>query len=147
LHGLKCIRGKVKKWLNPGLVSKFNISLTVLLQKRGIMRAGTELMEIQFFEDPPGKSLTAKISGECDLYNSHHLYQDIVGKMDGRCGKVYVDFAEVPYMDSSGIGAVIRIIQHSRNKNIDLRFRGIAGTVRKVLRLSNILSLIREDGT
>jgi anti-sigma B factor antagonist len=105
----------------------------------------TGVMEIQFFEDREKKSLTAKISGDCDLYNAHHLYQDISGKMNSRSGTVYVDFTEVPYMDSSGIGAVIRIIQDSKMKNIDLKFRGIAGTVRKVLRLSNILSLIRED--
>jgi anti-sigma B factor antagonist len=102
-------------------------------------------MEILFFEDPGKKSLTVKINGDCDLYNAHHLYQDISGKMKDRSGVVYVDFTEVPYMDSSGIGAVIRIIQDSKAKNIDLRFRGIAGTVRKVLRLSNILSLVRED--
>jgi anti-sigma B factor antagonist len=114
----------------------------------GIMGGGKqEVMDIQFFEDREKESLTAKISGECDLYNAHHLYQDVSEKMKGRSGTVYVDFAEVPYMDSSGIGAVIRIIQYSKTQNIDLRFRGIAGTVRKVLRLSNILSLIREDET
>jgi anti-sigma B factor antagonist len=102
-------------------------------------------MDIQFFENMEEKRLTAKVSGDCDLYNAHHLYQDLLGKMTGICGKVYVDFAEVPYMDSSGIGAVIRIIQYAKARNIDLRFQGIGGIVRKVLRLSNILSLIREE--
>jgi anti-sigma B factor antagonist len=102
-------------------------------------------MEIHFFENGEKKSLTAKIIGDCDLYNAHHLYADISGKMNKGYGTVYVDFAEVPYLDSSGIGAVIRIIQYSKIKNIDLKFRGIAGTVRKVLKFSNILSIIRED--
>jgi anti-sigma B factor antagonist len=103
-------------------------------------------MEIQFFENHDKKCLTAKVAGDCDLYNAHHLYTDMVEKMNGGFGTVYVDFSEVPYLDSSGIGAVIRIIQFSKSKNIDLKFRGIAGTVRKVLRLSNILGIIKEDG-
>jgi anti-anti-sigma factor len=65
--------------------------------------------------------------------------------MDEGYGAVYVDFSEVPYLDSSGIGALIRIIQLSKTKKINLKFRGIAGTVRKVLRLSNVLSIIREE--
>jgi anti-anti-sigma factor len=102
-------------------------------------------MEIQFFENPEKKCLTAKVTGDCDLYNAHHLYNDISGKMNRGLGTVYVDFSGVSYLDSSGIGAMIRIIQSSKTQNIDLRFRGIAGTVRKVLRLSNILSIIKED--
>ncbi|MDR1618601.1 MAG: STAS domain-containing protein [Treponema sp.] len=103
-------------------------------------------MDIQFFEDHEKKCFTAKVSGDCDLYNAHHLYNNISGKMDGSFGAVYVDFSEVPCPDSSGIGAVIRIIQYAKSKNVDLKFQGIGGTVRKVLRLSNILGIIMEEG-
>ncbi|MDR1900031.1 MAG: STAS domain-containing protein [Treponema sp.] len=102
-------------------------------------------MEILFSEDNRSGSLTVKVTGDCDLYNAHHLFGDVTGRMNGNHKTVYVDFFGVPYMDSSGIGAIIRIIQHSKSKNIDLKFRGIEGTVRKVLRLSNILSIITED--
>jgi anti-anti-sigma factor len=103
-------------------------------------------MEIRFFENPERKYLIAKVIGDCDLYNAHHLYNDILGRLNKGYEAVYVDFSEVPYLDSSGIGAVIRIVQFSKTKKIDLRFRGITGMVRKVLRLSNILSIITEDG-
>jgi anti-sigma B factor antagonist len=103
-------------------------------------------MEIHFLEDKSANSLTAAISGDCDLYNAHHLFNDLSGKMDSGYRAVYVDLSGVPYLDSSGIWAVIKIIQHSKTKNIDLKFRGIEGTVRKVMRLSNILSIIKEDG-
>ncbi|MDR1931309.1 MAG: STAS domain-containing protein [Spirochaetales bacterium] len=102
-------------------------------------------MEIQFFENKMDKSLTVKISGDCDLYNAHHLFNDVTGRMNSGCRAMYVDLSGVPYLDSSGVGAVIRIIQHSKSKKIDIKFRGIEGTVRKVMRLSNILSIITED--
>jgi anti-sigma B factor antagonist len=101
-------------------------------------------MDIQFFEDRNNNSFTAKISGDCDLYNAQHLFADVTEKMNGACQAACVDFSGVRYLDSSGIWAVIRIIQHSKSKAIDLKFRGIMGTVRKVMRLSNILSIIKE---
>jgi anti-sigma B factor antagonist len=102
-------------------------------------------MNIQFLDGGNNGFFTAKVSGDCDLYNARHLFSDITEKMSGPCKAVCVDFSGVRYMDSSGIWAVIRIIQHSKSKNIDLKFRGIEGTVRKVMRLSNILSIIKED--
>ena len=102
-------------------------------------------MDIQFFENKNAGSVTVKVSGDCDLYNAHHLFQDITEKMNGGCGAVSVDFSEVSYLDSSGIWAVIRIVQHAKTNNIDLQFRGIRGSVRKVMHLSNILSIIREE--
>jgi anti-anti-sigma factor len=104
-------------------------------------------MDIQFFENKTANSFTAKVSGDCDLYNAQHLFRDVTEKMNGGYGAVCVDFSGVPYLDSSGIWAVIRIVQYSKAKSIDLKFRGIAGTVRKVMHLSNILSIIQEDNS
>jgi anti-sigma B factor antagonist len=104
-------------------------------------------MNIQFFENENNNSFTAKISGDCDLYNAQYLLRDVTEKMNSAYTAVCVDFSDVPYLDSSGIWAVIRIIQHSKTKNIDLKFRGIRGAVRKVMHLSNILSIIREEGS
>jgi anti-sigma B factor antagonist len=104
-------------------------------------------MDIQFVEDRNNYSFTANISGDCDLYNAQHLFTDITEKMNGCYRAGYVDFSGVRYLDSSGIWAVIRIIQHAKAKTVDLKFRGITGTVRKVMRLSNILSIVKEDST
>ncbi|MDR2047911.1 MAG: STAS domain-containing protein [Treponema sp.] len=102
-------------------------------------------MTIQFTEDKDNHSFTANVSGDCDLYNARHLFADVTEKMNGGYRAACVDFSGVRYLDSSGIWAVIRIIQHSKTKTVDLKFRGITGTVRKVMRLSNILSIIKED--
>jgi anti-sigma B factor antagonist len=102
-------------------------------------------MDIQFLEDGDNCSFTAVISGDCDLYSAQHLFSDITEKMNGTYKAAFVDFSGVRYLDSSGIWAVIRIIQHSKSRTLDLKFRGITGTVRKVMRLSNILSIINED--
>ncbi|MDR1388932.1 MAG: STAS domain-containing protein [Treponema sp.] len=102
-------------------------------------------MNIHFLENKNDRSLTARITGDCDLYNAQHLFHDITEKMNEAYQAVCVDLSGVPYLDSSGIWAVIRIIQHAKTNSIALTFRGITGAVRKVMRLSNILSIIREE--
>jgi anti-anti-sigma factor len=102
-------------------------------------------MNIHFFENQNGHSFTARVTGDCDLYNAQHLFKDITEKMNEGYRAVGVDLSGVPYLDSSGIWAVIRIIQHAKARSIDLTFRGITGAVRKVMHLSNILSIIREE--
>ncbi|MDR2768856.1 MAG: STAS domain-containing protein [Treponema sp.] len=101
-------------------------------------------MKIHFFENGGAGSLTAEISGDCDLYNAQHLFADMTEKINGGYKTLCMDFSGVGYLDSSGIWAIIRIIKHAQSSGADLVFRGITGTVRKVLRLSNILSIIKE---
>jgi anti-sigma B factor antagonist len=96
-------------------------------------------------EGSGGKSLLIKISGDCDMYSAQDFFLGVTSKMDGNYTSMYIDFSEVIYLDSSGVGAIIRIVKIAKEKNIDLIFRGISGTPRKVLRMSNILNIIKEE--
>jgi len=103
-------------------------------------------MNIQCYENTDGeKSLLFKITGECDLYSSRELYDNITGKLRTGCNRAVLDFSRVTYLDSSGVGAIIRIIKLAKENKITLKFRGIKGTPRKVLEMSNILLLIDEE--
>lgn len=53
--------------------------------------------------------------------------------------------AGVGYLDSTGVGAIIRILQEAKKRGCELRFVGVEGSPRKVLRMSNILLLMREE--
>ncbi len=57
---------------------------------------------------------------------------------------VHLDFTEVPYLDSSGVGAIIKLLQKARAAGRSLTFSGISGTPRKVLAMANILPLLKE---
>jgi len=102
-------------------------------------------MNIQYEKNEKEKSLLAKVCGDCDLYNSPDFFDGIVGKMKEGCGKLVVDFSEVAYLDSSGVGTIVRIIKAAKERQIILKFRGITGTPREVLAMTNILSLIVEE--
>ncbi|MFA6506682.1 MAG: STAS domain-containing protein [Treponemataceae bacterium] len=85
------------------------------------------------------------VSGDFDLYHAPAFAQAITARMNGGTRKLRFDLSRVAYLDSSGVGAIIKIVQTARRELIDLRFTGIAGSPRKVLRMSNILPLLHED--
>jgi anti-sigma B factor antagonist len=59
--------------------------------------------------------------------------------------RIRFDLSGVDYLDSTGVGAIIRILQEAKKRGCELRFSGIEGSPRKVLKMSNILALMRED--
>ena len=102
-------------------------------------------MEIDYTENSDNGSLLVKVAGDCDMYSAQEFFSGVTEKMSEGVTCVFLDFSEVLYLDSSGVGAIIKIIKYSKEKKIDLKFRGISGTPRKVLRMSNILTLINEE--
>ena len=102
-------------------------------------------MDIQYSENQGRKSLLVKVSGDCDMYNAQDFFNGVTEKICLGYPNVCLDFSGVIYLDSSGVGAIIKILRLSREKSVNLKFRGITGTPRKVLRMSNILSLIVEE--
>ena len=103
-------------------------------------------MEIKCFTNKDKNSLLIKVSGECDLYNARDFFNGIAGKIYHGCyNRAIVDLSALAYLDSSGVGAIIRIIKLAKEKQTILSFRGINGMTRKVLDMCNILSLIVED--
>ncbi len=85
------------------------------------------------------------ISGDCDLYAAPAFAKAMQSRIAAGARKLRMDFTEVNYLDSTGVGAIIRILQDSRRTGCELRFRGVGGSPRKVLRMSNILALMEED--
>ena len=102
-------------------------------------------MKINYLENSADGSLLIKVAGDCDMYSAQEFFTGVTGKIKENLISVSLDFSGVIYLDSSGVGAIIRIIKFSKEKKVDLKFRGITGTPRKVLRMSNILTLIKEE--
>jgi len=102
-------------------------------------------MDYQYSENIGNKSMIISVIGDCDMYNARDFLTKIAEKINSGFISVYIDFSGVIYLDSSGVGAIIKIIQLSKEKKVNLKFRGITGTPRKVLRMSNILTIISED--
>lgn len=84
-----------------------------------------------------------RVAGEMDLYNAPKFAQAVLGHISTGGRKVLIDMSAMHYLDSSGVGALIRIIQQTAQAQGDLRFVGLSGSPRKVLEMSNIISLMK----
>lgn len=84
-------------------------------------------------------ALTARLMCEID----HHTARQIREKIDGeifahRPPIIYLDFSEVRFMDSSGIGLIIGRSQVCEALGSAVRLVGLSGRLMKLVRLSGI---------
>jgi anti-anti-sigma factor len=85
------------------------------------------------------------LRGDCDLYAAPPFAAAMRERIVAGSRKIRLDLEGVDYLDSTGVGAIIRILQEARKIGGEIRFRGVGGSPRKVLKMSNILSLMKED--
>ena len=86
-----------------------------------------------------------RVLGECDLYNAPRFAQTMLERLAKGAKRIRIDMSGVSYLDSTGVGSIIKILQASRVMGREVRFSGITGSPRKVLVMSNIISLMKID--
>jgi len=93
--------------------------------------------------------LTAYLSGEID----HHAAKELREAIDSRAAsqkpeKLLLNFREVTFMDSSGIGLVMGRYRLMQELGGELRVTGVPSHIRKVMRLSGLdkLAVMEPEG-
>jgi anti-sigma B factor antagonist len=85
-----------------------------------------------------------RLRGDCDLYAAPAFAREMLGRIAAGEGPLLFDLSGVAYLDSSGVGAIVKIVQAARKIGSKVLFSGISGTPRRVLDLANILPLLVE---
>lgn len=93
----------------------------------------------------PDGFLEYALTGDCDLYNAPAFLRDMVARLGAGAKRLRFDCAGLRYLDSTGVGAIIKLLQAAKAQGGELRFTGLMGTPRKVLTLCNVINLIKED--
>lgn len=84
------------------------------------------------------------LSGEIDHHNASTIRMKIDVAIDSHCpGEVYIDFSEVSFMDSSGIGLVMGRYRILREYGASLFVANCKGSIRKVMQLSGMNRLAK----
>ncbi len=85
-----------------------------------------------------------ELSGDFDLYSAPGFTRAITELMGSGAYKLKLDLTEVRYLDSSGVGSLIKILQSAKHSGSAIVFCGITGAPRRILQMSNILLLMKE---
>jgi anti-sigma B factor antagonist len=81
---------------------------------------------------------TLAVSGEIDISTADALEQAIATVISDGAGIVIVDLAEVTFMDSAGINALLKGRRLADERGQQFRVTGAAGIVRQVLDITGV---------
>ncbi|MFW6362445.1 MAG: STAS domain-containing protein [Spirochaeta sp.] len=82
------------------------------------------------------------VQGEIDLYSSGKLRSGFTSLLAAGCSQVIVDLQSLEYIDSSGVGVLIYMLQSLKKCHGTLMVTGLHGSPERVLTMSNIISLL-----
>ncbi|AGK97847.1 MAG: anti-sigma F factor antagonist [Clostridium sp.] len=99
-------------------------------------------MYIEFYKNED--KLIVKLTGELD----HHSAEEVRNKIDDRIArngsnKVILDFSNVNFMDSSGIGVVIGRYKKLSMKKGEICIANVQESVKRVFELSGMFKIIK----
>jgi len=102
-------------------------------------------MEISYKPGNRPDQIVVIPTGDLDLYASVSFCNAVLARLESGTPKMVIDLGGVRYLDSSGVGALIRLLQKARSLGGEIRVAQLAGTPKKVLEMSNIITLLKAS--
>lgn len=93
---------------------------------------------MQIATTPGSDRYVITVSGEVDLATSPDLDTAIIAALDSGAGSLVVDLTDVSFMDSSGLGVIVRGLKRCREADKDL---DLVITNERVLKVFGITGL------
>jgi len=93
---------------------------------------------MQIATTPGSDRYVITVSGEVDLATSPDLDAAIIAALDSGAGSLVVDLTDVSFMDSSGLGVIVRGLKRCREADKDL---DLVITNERVLKVFGITGL------
>ena len=85
------------------------------------------------------------VAGEIDLYSAHDVAAlGMLNLTEPRVTELIVDLSGVTFIDSSGLGALVRIRNIGLEFNKDVTFRNPSPQVRKLIKLTGLDGVLPE---
>ena len=79
-----------------------------------------------------------KVDGDIDLYSAHELKEDFERNVLQGIYEYVINLSRVPYMDSSGLGALVYLVTHVKKYSGIVYLTDLTPSVNKLLELSRL---------
>ncbi|MBE6807835.1 MAG: anti-sigma factor antagonist [Clostridia bacterium] len=94
-----------------------------------------------------GEVVTARLSGEIDHHSARAMREEIDNAVELNMPTLLVlDFKDVSFMDSSGIGLVMGRFRILSKSGAELHITGASSPIHKMLKLAGIEKLAKLEG-
>jgi anti-sigma B factor antagonist len=96
-------------------------------------------MQLRLESRPVGDVLVIECHGRIVAGSEVFTLHSYVGDSFVKYGDVVLQLDEVEFIDSSGLGALVRLMQAARSKGGDLKLSGVPPRIRKTLEMTSLL--------
>jgi len=83
-------------------------------------------------------SAVVDVHGDVDLNRSSEFQQSLLVVMDQKPERIIVNLAEVPYMDSSGVASLVKLLGRTRQQGVVLRLAALTDHVRGIFEITRL---------
>lgn len=90
-----------------------------------------------------GESIVLEPEGDVDLSRSPQLQAKLAEVLGRRPGRIVVDLAKVPYMDSSGVATLVQGLQHCQRAGCELVIGALHPKVRSIFEIAKLTEIFR----
>ena len=97
-------------------------------------------MQLRMESRPVGDVLVVQCTGRIVSGNEVYALHAYVGDAFVKYADVVLQLDQVEFVDSSGLGALVRLMQAARAKGGDLKLSGVPPRIRKTLEMTGLLS-------
>jgi anti-sigma B factor antagonist len=97
-------------------------------------------MQLRLESRPVGEVLVIQCDGRIVAGKEVFTLHSYVGDSFVKYGDVVLQLDLVEFVDSSGLGAIVRLMQAARSKGGDLKLSGVPPRMRKTLEMTSLLS-------
>src|SRR6202051_1725111 len=97
-------------------------------------------MQLRLESRPVGDVLVIQCHGRIVAGNEVFTLHALVGESFAKYGDVVLHLEQVEFVDSSGLGALVRLMQTARSKGGDLKLSAVPPRIRKTLEMTGLLS-------
>lgn len=85
-----------------------------------------------------GRSVVVEAAGEIDLYRSAAFQQALLELLDDGPECIVINLDGVPYMDSSGVAALVKLLSRARRIGVSLKLASLTARVRSVFEITRL---------
>ncbi len=93
------------------------------------------------------RNAIVEVVGAIDLPHSGAFQEELMVLLEKNPGRIIVDLSRVPYMDSSGLASLVKLLSRSRKKDIDVSLAGLTGRVQSLFEITRLEKVFETHAT
>lgn len=92
---------------------------------------------------PDGEKLTVDIIGDLDIDSTEMVEEELIPTLE-KYKNIKLDFTDVPFVDSSGMGLLLTVVQTLQEKDIEVIISNVRKDVMEVFQILQLPEILGE---